>query len=63
MNRAVIFDFDGVIINSLEVQRKAFTASYNKVIGEGTPPFKEFLSHSGNSIHNIFEIMGLPSEN
>lgn len=62
MNRAIIFDFDGVIINSVEVQRKAFTMSYNKIVGEGTPPFEEFLNHSGNSIQNIFKLMGLPLE-
>ncbi|KMQ32167.1 HAD family hydrolase [Bacillus cereus] len=59
---AVVFDFDGVIIDSKEVQCKAFFQSYGKVVGEGTPDFEEFLSHAGNSLDNIFELMNLPQE-
>lgn len=57
---AVVFDLDGVIIDSKEVQRKAFFKSYELVVGEGSPNFEEFLSHAGNSLANIFRKMNLP---
>ncbi|MGE5632551.1 MAG: HAD-IA family hydrolase [Caulobacteraceae bacterium] len=60
MSKAVVFDLDGVIINSLQVQREAFFESYRKVVGEGSPSFEEFLSHSGDSLNNILRKMKLP---
>lgn len=60
MNKAVIFDFDGVIINSAEVQKQALLESYRLVVGEGSPSVEEFFSHSGDSLQNIFKKMGLP---
>lgn len=62
MKKAIIFDFDGVIINSSEVQKQAFLESYRLIVGEGTPSFQVFLSHSGDSLPNIFQKMGLPLE-
>ncbi len=62
MTNAIIFDFDGVIINSLEVQRKAFYDSFRKVSNGSLPSFEEYVSHSGDSIKNIFIKMGLPLE-
>lgn len=59
MNNAVVFDFDGVIIDSLEVQRKAFLESFRLVSDGPLPSFEEFLGHSGDSIPNIFKKMGL----
>lgn len=59
MNNAVVFDFDGVIIDSLEVQRKAFFESFRLVSDGPLPSFEEFLGHSGDSIPNIFTKMGL----
>ncbi len=60
--RAAVFDFDGVIIDSVKVQEYAFYESYKQVVGEGNPCFKEFLSHAGDAIDRIFEKMGLPLE-
>lgn len=60
--RAVIFDFDGVVIDSREVQREAFFKSYELVNGNGVPNFEEFLSHAGDSLSNIFQKMNLPQE-
>ena len=60
MKNAVVFDFDGVIIDSLEVQRKAFYESFRLVSDDPLPSFEEFLGHSGDSIPNIFTKMGLP---
>lgn len=62
MNKAVIFDFDGVVVDSLELQRKAYTACYYEFIKEGTPDFNLFLKFSGQSIYNIMKNCGLPPE-
>ncbi len=63
MRKAVIFDFDGVVINSTEVQRQAFFQSYKIVVDDGgVPSFEEFLRHSGDSLPNIFSKMNLPLE-
>jgi 3-amino-5-hydroxybenzoic acid synthesis related protein len=59
---ALIFDFDGVIIDSQKVQEKAFLESYYSVVGENSPSIHEFFSHSGNSLKNIFSKMKLPLE-
>lgn len=58
----VVFDFDGVIIDSHNVQIKALNKSYIAVVGEGKPPIEEFFKHSGNSLENIFPKLGLPLE-
>lgn len=62
LKKGVVFDFDGVIINSCEIQRQAFLESYKIIVGEGNPSFAEFLSHSGDSLHNILLKMNLPLE-
>lgn len=62
MGKAVIFDFDGVIIDSTKVQKMALLESYRLVVGNGTPSFDEFFSHSGDSLENIFLKMKLPLE-
>ena len=62
MNRGIIFDFDGVVINSSEIQKEAFEGSYKLIVGEGEPPFDEFLMHSGDSLENILTSMELPLE-
>lgn len=59
---AVIFDLDGVIIDSLEVQRLAFETVYRRFRKHDEPPFTEFMKHSGDSLHNIFSRMNLPLE-
>lgn len=62
MEKGVIFDFDGVIINSSDIQKYALMESYKIVVGEGFVSFDEFLSHSGDSLENIFIKMKLPME-
>jgi HAD superfamily hydrolase (TIGR01549 family) len=61
---AVIFDFDGVIIDSKHVQRIAFSESYCSVYRKDPRHslFEEFLSHAGDSLENIFTKMGLSLE-
>lgn len=59
----VVFDLDGVLIDSLEVQRSAYYGSYEEVVGDGNAPeFSEFLKYSGDSLPRIFSKMGLPVE-
>lgn len=62
MNRKkIIFDFDGVIIDSSNVQKKAFLESYEIVVGGGeAPSITDFFERSGSSLKSIFEQMGLP---
>lgn len=59
--RAVIFDLDGVLVDSFEVMREAFTAAYREVVGAGDVPFEEYSKHLGRYFPNIMEIMGLPA--
>jgi 3-amino-5-hydroxybenzoic acid synthesis related protein len=60
--RAVIFDLDGVLVNSFEVMREAFTIAYAEVVGSGRPPFEEYSRHLGRYFPDIMRIMGLPRE-
>ena len=62
MYSTVLFDLDGVIIDSISLQRMAFAESYNHVIGEGEPPIDKYLSYSGDSFPNIMDKMGLPHD-
>ncbi len=60
---ALIFDCDGVLIDSSEVQKCAFYGSYKEVVGDDNcPPFSEYMKHTGDSLPNIFRKMGLPVE-
>jgi AHBA synthesis associated protein len=60
--RAVIFDLDGVLVNSFEVMREAFTIAYAEVVGPGQPPFDEYSRHLGRYFPDIMRIMGLPQD-
>lgn len=60
MKKGIIFDFDGVIIDSFKVQEKALRQSYKLIVGEGEPSVDEFFSLSGDSLENIFKQMNLP---
>jgi 3-amino-5-hydroxybenzoic acid synthesis related protein len=60
--KTIIFDFDGVIINSHDVQVKALTESFRAICGEGIPPYDDFFKLSGDSLKNIFTQLGLPLE-
>lgn len=59
---AVVFDLDGVLVNSFSVMRQAFTTAYAEVVGEGEPPFAEYNRHLGRYFPDIMRIMGLPLE-
>lgn len=59
----LIFDLDGCLINSDEVQKKAFYGSYQEIVGDDKcPDFSEYAKHTGDSLPNIFTKMGLPVE-
>jgi AHBA synthesis associated protein len=58
--RAVIFDLDGVLVDSFDVMRKAFSAAYAEVVGGGEPPFEEYSQHLGRYFPEIMRIMNLP---
>lgn len=63
MINTVIFDLDGVIIDSGPAMKLAFTQSYKEVMqNNALPPFDEFIKHSGDSLPNIFKKMKLPVE-
>jgi AHBA synthesis associated protein len=58
--RTVVFDLDGVLINSFQVMRQAFALAHHEVVGEGEPPFDEYRTHQGRYFPDIMRLMGLP---
>ncbi len=60
--RTVVFDLDGVLVDSLPVMREAFGRAYREVAGDGEPPFDEYTRHLGRYLPEILELMGLPPE-
>ncbi|MFD9237303.1 HAD-IA family hydrolase [[Kitasatospora] papulosa] len=60
--RVVVFDLDGVLVDSFDVMRQAFTVAYAEVVGPGEPPFREYNRHLGRYFPDIMRIMGLPLE-
>jgi AHBA synthesis associated protein len=60
--RAVVFDLDGVIVDSFDVMRRAFQTAYAEVMGDGPAPFEEYSRHLGRYFPDIMRIMGLPPE-
>ena len=59
---AVIFDLDGVLVDSTDVMRQAFSLAYAEVVGPGPAPFAEYNRHLGRYFPDIMRIMGLPLE-
>ncbi|TKA02935.1 HAD-IA family hydrolase [Actinacidiphila oryziradicis] len=59
---AVIFDLDGVLVDSHEVMGKAFAVAYAEVVGQGPAPFEEYQRYQGLYFPEIMRRMGLPLE-
>lgn len=60
MYSTIVFDLDGVVINSYEIQKKAYIGSYEMVYGhKNHPPFEEFLTYSGQGLDCILKEMNL----
>lgn len=59
--RAVVFDLDGVLIDSIAVMREAFQRAYAEVVGTADAPFEEYLHHLGRHMPDTLRIMGLPA--
>ncbi|MEU0744479.1 HAD-IA family hydrolase [Streptomyces sp. NPDC006134] len=62
VRRAVIFDLDGVLVDSFAVMYEAFAVAYKEVVGDGPAPFDEYRRHLGRYFPDIMRIMGLPLE-
>src|SRR5438874_9013447 len=62
IKQAVVFDLDGVLVDSHVVMRKAFTTAYREVVGAGLAPFEEYERHQGRYFPDIMTLMGLPLE-
>ncbi|MBB5893769.1 HAD-IA family hydrolase [Kutzneria kofuensis] len=62
VRHAVIFDLDGVVVDSFAVMSEAFAIAYNEVVGDGPAPFKEYRRHLGRYFPDIMRIMNLPLE-
>jgi 3-amino-5-hydroxybenzoic acid synthesis related protein len=60
MLKSVIFDLDGVLIDSEPLMRFAFEATFRQIIGEGVAPIEQFLEHMGESFPRIMERIGMP---
>ncbi|MFW6695349.1 HAD-IA family hydrolase [Streptomyces sp. MAR4 CNX-425] len=56
----VVFDMDGVLVDSFAVMRAAFAVAYREVVGPGPAPFEEYSRHLGRYFPEIMRIMGLP---
>lgn len=62
VRRGVIFDLDGVIVDSFAVMEEAFAIAYKEAVGDGPAPFEEYRRHQGRYFPDIMRIMGLPLE-
>lgn len=60
MLRAIIFDLDGVLVDSEPLMRFAFETAYRRVMGCGAPPTEAYLEHMGESFPRIMDHLGLP---
>jgi 3-amino-5-hydroxybenzoic acid synthesis related protein len=57
---AVVFDCDGVLLDTTENMRLAFTAAWEAAGRTGPPPFADFLTRMGAPLAAILGAYGLP---
>ncbi|MBI3051890.1 HAD family hydrolase [Candidatus Woesearchaeota archaeon] len=62
MISGIIFDLDGVIIDTKAIMVEAFTKSYVSITGKNNPPVEKFLSMNGHCLKGILNELGLPEE-
>jgi AHBA synthesis associated protein len=60
VRHAVVFDLDGVVVDSFAVMGEAFAIAHAEVVGDGPAPFEEYRRHLGRYFPDIMRIMGLP---
>ena len=61
--RSVIFDLDGVLIDSLGVMEVAYHSACRAILrGQNYPPFFEYCKYLGRSLSEIIRILKLPHE-
>jgi AHBA synthesis associated protein len=58
--QAIVFDLDGVLIDSEPLMRFAFAQCYRQMIGDGLVPIEAYLEHMGESFPRIMDHLGLP---
>ena len=59
----MIFDMDGCVIDSSEVQKAAFFGSYQEIVGDDKcPSYEEYIKFTGDSIDNVLAKLNLPAE-
>ena len=59
----LLFDLDGCLIDSSEVQKAAFFGSYDRIVGDANcPSWEEYIKHTGDSVDNVLKKLGLPAE-
>jgi AHBA synthesis associated protein len=58
--QAIIFDLDGVLVDSEELIRFAFERSFAEIIGDDEPPTELFLEHMGEYFPVIMDALGRP---
>ncbi|MFI2214209.1 HAD family hydrolase [Streptomyces sp. NPDC020141] len=59
---AVVFDLDGVLLNTTENMRHAFGSVWAAAGRAEPPPFTTFLEHMGAPLHVILEKFGLGAD-
>jgi AHBA synthesis associated protein len=57
---AVVFDLDGVLIDSEPLMRFAFEVAFRELGLPGAPPIESYLEHMGESFPRIMDRLGLP---
>ena len=60
--RALVFDLDGVILDSQKLMRYALAESFREHCGPGSPPYAGFFQLMGLPLEGILSRLGLPQE-
>jgi 3-amino-5-hydroxybenzoic acid synthesis related protein len=59
---AIVFDLDGVLIDSRPQMEFVFRECYRQFVDEGEPPLQEFFHRMGMPLPDILRALGLPAE-